>query len=50
MGAKATTCDVPKIPIHLALLTINSNILKSVFDAGGSPNYTLSDQVFISSI
>lgn len=47
MGAKATTCTVPKISIHLALLTINSNILKAVFEAGGSPTYTLSNEVFI---
>ncbi|XP_022179127.1 uncharacterized protein LOC111039801 [Myzus persicae] len=44
MGAKVTTCIVPKMTIHLALLTINSNIMKSVFNAGGSPTYTLSDQ------
>ncbi|XP_060853060.1 putative uncharacterized protein DDB_G0282499 isoform X2 [Rhopalosiphum padi] len=44
MGAKATTCAVPKISIHLALLTINSNILKAVFEAGGSPTYTLSNE------
>jgi len=49
MGAKATTCTVPKISIHLALLTINSKILKAMFDAGGSPTYTLSNEVFISS-
>jgi len=49
MGAKATTCTVPKISIHLALLTVNSKILKAVFDAGGSPTYILSDEVFISS-
>jgi len=46
MGAKATTCAVPKISIHLALLTINANILKAVFEAGGSPTYTLSNEVF----
>jgi len=49
MGAKATTCTVPKMTIHLALLTINPNILKAVFHAGGSPTYSLSDHVCISS-
>ncbi|XP_050058869.1 uncharacterized protein LOC114131004 [Aphis gossypii] len=44
MGAKATTCTVPKISIHLALLTINANILKAVFEAGGSPTYTSSNE------
>jgi len=47
MGAKATTCYIPKTSIHLALLTINPTILKAVFKAGGSPSYTLSDEVFI---
>lgn len=48
MGAKATTCYIPKTSIHLALLTINPTILKAVFKAGGSPSYTLPDEVFIS--
>jgi len=48
MGAKATTCYIPKTSIHLALLTINPTVLKAVFEAGGSPSYSLSDQVFIS--
>jgi len=47
MGAKATTCYIPKTSIHLALLTINPTILKAVFKAGGSPSYTLSNEVFI---
>lgn len=47
MGAKATTCSIPRNTIHLALLTTNSKILKAVFEAGGSPTYTLSDEVFI---
>lgn len=45
MGAKATTCIVPKPSIHLALMTINPTILNSVFKAGGSPYYTLSNEV-----
>lgn len=45
MDAKATNCTVPKPSIHLALMTINSTILKAVFKAGGSPYYTLSNEV-----
>lgn len=45
MGAKATTCIVPKSSIHLALITTNPTILKTVFKAGGSPFYTLSNEV-----
>lgn len=48
MGAVATTCVIPKQSIHLALLTINPVILKAVLNAGSSPYYTLSDEVFIS--
>lgn len=48
MGAVATTCLIPKQSIHLALLTVNPVILKAVFNAGGSPSYTLSNEVFIS--
>lgn len=45
MGAKATTCIVPKPSVHLALMTINPKILKAIFKAGGSPYYTLSNEV-----
>lgn len=47
MGAKATTCFIPKPPIHLAILTINPVILKAVFKAGGWPSYNLSNEVYI---
>jgi len=41
MGAKATTCFIPRTSIHLALLTTNPTILKAIFKAGGSPSYKL---------
>lgn len=42
LGAKATTCFLPKTSIHLALLTANPIILQSIFNAGGSPSYIFS--------
>lgn len=47
MGAKSTTCSVPKTSFHLALLTTNPTILRAVFDSGGSPPYTLYNEVGI---
>lgn len=47
MGAKATTCFVPKASIHLALLTTNPIILKAVFKAGGPLSYILFDEVLL---
>lgn len=46
LGAKATTCFIPKTSIHLALLTTNPTILNGVFKAGGSSTYILTDGVF----
>jgi len=48
LGAKATTCFIPKTSIHLALLTVNPIILQAVFNAGGPQSYVFSsDEVLI---